>query len=163
MPSMTDPMNALNQFQKAFEVGLIPVQAGRLDQTVLFAPDHANGRARFNYMRTQGETLIALVMFVQTGLEDGNPVFSIGYAVADDYRGRGLAKSTLLAALTELSAGLASANIPAIQVEAVISLDNLASQAVATAVFDDTPRSITDSVSGEPALLYSRRVTCWLS
>lgn len=160
MPSMTDPMNALNQFQKAFEVGLIPVQPGRLDQTVLFAPDQVYGRARFNYMRAQGKTLIALVMFVQNGVEDGNPVFSIGYAVADEYRGRGLAKSTLLAALTELSSGLASANISAIQVEAVISPNNLASQAIAMAVFDDTPSSITDSVSGEPALLYSRRVTC---
>lgn len=160
MTSMTDPMNALNQFQKAFEEGLIPVQTGRLDQTVLFAPDHVNGRARFNYMRAQGKTLIALVMFVQDGVENGDPVFSIGYAVADEYRGRGLAKSTLLAALAEFSSGLASANIPAIQVEAVISLNNLASQAIAAAVLDDTPSSITDSVSDEPALLYSRRVTC---
>lgn len=160
MPSMTDPMNALIQFQEAFEAGFIPVQPGRLDSTVLFAPDQPNGRARFNYMRAQGETLTALVMFAQDGVEDGYPVFSIGYAVAVDHRGRGLAKSTLMAALAELSAGFAGANIPTIHVEAVISPSNLASQAVARAIFDATPKSITDSESGEPALLYSRRVAC---
>lgn len=163
MSSMTDPMNALDQFQTAFEMGLIPVQAGRLDQSIWFAHDSVNGKARFSYMRARGKTLTVLVMFVQNGVEDGNPIFSIGYAVADEYRGRGLAKSTFLAALRELSTGLASANVPAIQVEAVISPSNFASQAVAMAVFHHKPSSITDSESGEPALLFSQKVTCWPS
>ncbi len=156
---MTDPMDALIQFQEAFEAGFIPVRAGRLDPTILVAPDRPNGRPRFNFMRAQGETLTALVMFAQDGLEGGYPVFNIGYAVAYYYRGQGLAKSTLVAGLAELSAGLADANVPVIQVEAAISPDNLASQAVARAIFDAKPKLITDSVSGEPALHYSRTVS----
>lgn len=107
----------------------------------------------------RGETLTVLVMFAQNGLEEGYPVFNIGYAVVDDYRGQALTKSTLAAALAELSAGLAGANIPVIHVEAVISPDNLVSQAVARAIFDAEPTPITDSVSGEPALHYSRTVS----
>lgn len=156
---MTDPMDALVQFQEAFEAGYIPVQAGRLDPTILVAPDRPNGRPRFNFMRAQGDTLTVLVMFAQNGVEGGYPVFNIGYAVADDYRGHGLAKSTLAAGLAELSAGLAGADIPVIQVEAVISPDHLVSQAVARAIFDAKPKPITDSVSGEPALHYSRTVS----
>lgn len=152
-------MDALVQFQEAFEAGYIPVQAGRLDPTIFVAPDRPNGRPRFNYMRAQGERLTALVMFAQDGLEDGYPVFNIGYAVDDDYRGQGLAKSTLVAALAELSEGLAGANISVIHVEAVISPENLISQAVARAIFDAEPTPITDSVSGEPALHYSRTVS----
>lgn len=157
---MTDPMNSLIQFQEAFDAGLIPVQPGKLDSTVLFAPDRPNGKTRFNYMRAQAEKLTALVMFVQDGVEEGYSVFSIGYAVAEDHRGRGLAKSTLTTALAELSTGLAGAGIHMIHVEAVISPENLASQAVARAIFDAAPASIIDSLSREPALLYNRKIVC---
>lgn len=145
MPVMTDPMDALVQFQQAYEAGLVPVQPGRLDGSVLVAADQPNGKSRFSYMRVDGAIVIALVMFAQDGLEGGNPVFNIGYAVAPGCRSRGLAKATLVAALAELSAGLAGAKVPIIHVEAVISPDNLASHAVAKAIFDDAPAPITDS------------------
>jgi hypothetical protein len=155
---MTDPMSALVQFQEAFEQGLIPVQPGRRDTNLLFAPDMPNGHPRFNYMRADGSTLTVLVMFAQNGLEEGAPLFNIGYAVPEAYRGHGLAKATLTAALTELSAGLAGARIPAIYIEAVVSPDNVASQQVAAAIFDATPTPIIDSESKLPALHYKRRV-----
>lgn len=158
MAQMTDPMSALVQFQEAFEQGLIPVQPGRLDRNLLFAPDTPNGHPRFNYMRADGSTLTVLVMFAQNGLEDGEPVFNIGYAVPEAYRGHGLAKPALTAALAELSAGLVGPGIPAIHVEAVIAPDNLASQRVAAAVFDAAPTPIVDSESRLPALHYTRRV-----
>ncbi len=160
MPAMTDPMNALVQFQQAYEAGLIPVQPGRLDASVLMAADQPNGKPRFSYMRVDGLLVTALVMFAQNGMQDGHPVFNIGYAVPASCRGRGLAKATLVAALAELSVGLAGAKVPVIHVETVISPDNLASHAVAKAIFDDAPARITDSQSGEPALLYTRKVAC---
>lgn len=158
MAQMTDPMSALVQFQEAFEQGLIPVQPGRRDRNLLFAPDTPNGHPRFNYMRADGSTLTVLVMFAQNGLENGEPVFNIGYAVPEAYRGHGLAKATLTAALAELSAGLAGARIPAIHVEAVIAPDNLASLRVAAAIFEAAPTPIIDSESRLPALHYTRRV-----
>jgi RimJ/RimL family protein N-acetyltransferase len=158
MPSMIDPMGALVQFQEAFKANRIPVQRGRRDASLLLAYDEPHDTPRFSYMRAMGKTLIALVMFARNGSEEGYPVFNVGYAVANDYRGRGLAKSTLVAGLAELSTGLAGAGIPIIHIEAVISPQNIASHAVARAVFDGAPTSIIDSVSGAPALLYTRIV-----
>ncbi|MGF7151875.1 RimJ/RimL family protein N-acetyltransferase [Sphingomonas zeicaulis] len=97
-------------------------------------------------------------MFAQNGLEDGEPVVNIGYAVPEAYRGHGLAKATLIAALAELSAGLAGARISAIHIEAVIAPDNLASLRVAAAIFDAAPTPIIDRESELPALHYTRRV-----
>ena len=36
-------------------------------------------------MRADGSTLTVLVMFAQNGLEDGEPVFNIGYAVPEAF------------------------------------------------------------------------------
>lgn len=157
-PLMIDPMNALVEFQKAFRAGDIPVQRGHLDTRILVAIDRPQGQNRFNYMRADGKTLTVLVMFAQNGLEQGCPVFNIGYAVAPEYRGSGLAKSTLIAGLAELSVGLARAQIPKIHIEAVISPNNLISQAVARAIFDSPPTPIIDSISGDSALQYIRAV-----
>ncbi len=148
MPWMTDPINSLIQFQEAYAAGSIPTQPGRLDPGILFAPDQPDGRPRFNYMRAQGSTLTAPVERSRGRI----PVFNIGYAVPDAHRGKGLAKSTLLAALAEISSGLAGAGVRAIPVEAAISPGNLASLAVAQAIFDTEPTAIVDSGSGEAAL-----------
>ncbi len=155
---MTDPAAALALFQEAFAQGQIPVQPGRLDPTLLFAPDRPNGRPRFNYMRGEGRMLRALVMFAQDGTQNGHPVFNIGYAVAVAFRGQGLAKATLAGALAELTHGMGGAGIPCIHVEAMIDVDHAASQRVAEAIFNDVPTRIIDSISGLPALHFTRRI-----
>ncbi len=155
---MTDPAGALALFQEAFGQGQIPVQPGRLDSTLLFAPDRPNGRPRFNYMRSHGRTLSALVMFAQNGTQDGDPVFNVGYAVADAFRGQGLAKATLVAALAELADGMGAAGIPCLHVEAVVDVDHAVSQRVAKTIFNDAPIRIIDSISGLPALHFTRKI-----
>jgi hypothetical protein len=86
------------------------------------AVDHPNGKTRFSYKRFTGTTMTALVMFAQDGMEEGGPIFNIGYAVDDRARGRGLAQSTLVAALAELEHGLKGANVPVLNVVAVIDI-----------------------------------------
>ncbi|MFT8490957.1 MAG: hypothetical protein ABF672_10465 [Gluconobacter oxydans] len=158
MARMTDPTNALRLFQHAFECGQIPVERGRIDPTLMFACDEPKGRTRFNYMRAEGRTLSALVMFVHSDMIEGHPCFNIGYAVAETFRGKGLAKSTLVAGLNEFTNGLNGACIPVIHIEAVIAPENFVSQQVATVIFDSTPVTITDRESGLPALHYMRRI-----
>jgi len=155
---MTDPTNALRLFQHAFEHGQIPVKRGCIDSTLMSAYDEPNGLARFNYMRAEGRTLSTLVMFAYSGMIKGHPCFNIGYAVAEAFQGKGLAKSTLVAALNEVANGLTGASVPMIHVEAVIAPENFVSQRVATVIFDSAPVTIIDSVSGLPALHYSRRI-----
>lgn len=156
---MTDPAAALALFQEAFAQGQIPVQPGRLDPTLSFAPDRPNGRPRFNYMRSDGRMLRALVMFAQNGTQDGHPVFNVGYAVAEAFRGQGLAKATLAGALAELAHGMGGAGIAFIHVEAVIDVDHAVSQRVAETIFNDAPIRIIDSISGLPALHFTRKIT----
>lgn len=158
MPQMTDPTDALVLYQQAFATGQIPLQSGALDPTLFVAVDRPNGHVRFSYMRFEGRTLIVLVMFAQSGLVGEHPCFSVGYAVPEAYRGKGLATNTLVAGLAELEHGLRRANVPAIHVEAVIARNHAVSQSVAAAVFDDAPTEIVDSVSGQPALHYIRKV-----
>lgn len=158
MAAMTDPGNALALYQQAFAAGAIPMQPCRLDPSLFMAVDHPNGKTRFSYMRVAGKKMTALVMFAQDGMAEGGPIFNIGYAVDDGARGRGLAQSTLVAALAELKDGLKGANVPVIHVEAVIDIDHTVSQRVAAAIFPDAPKPIIDSASGLPALHYYRTI-----
>lgn len=156
---MTDPSDALALYQQAFVAGAIPLQPGTLDRDLFVGVDQPNGNVRFSYMRVNGRTLSALVMFAQSRLVDGYPCFSVGYAVPEAYRRRGLASSSLAAGLAELEHGLRRASIPQIHVEAVIGADHTASQKVAEVIFPDPPKEIVDSVSGLPAFHYIRKIT----
>ncbi len=158
MAAMTDPGRALALYQQAFAAGAIPLQPCRLDPSLFMAVDHPNGKARFSYIRVAGTQVTVLVMFVQDGMEEDGPIFNIGYAVDDSARGRGLARSTLVTALAELEEGLKGANVPVIHIEAVIDVDHTVSRRVAAAIFPDTPKPITDSESGLPALHYYRTI-----
>lgn len=158
MPQMTDPADALVLYQQAFAAGQIPLQIGALDPNLFVAVDRPNGHARFSYMRVEGRTLTVLIMFAQSESVDEYPCFSVGYAVPEAYRGKGLATNALVAGLAELEHGLRRTNIPAIHVEAVIGVSHAVSQSVAAAVFDDAPTEIVDSVSGQPALHYTRKI-----
>ena len=158
MAQMTDPNNALILYQEAFDLGKIPLQRGALDQELFVAVDEPNGHVRFSYMRVKGLILTGLVMFAQNGLVDGHPCFNLGYAVPLAYRGKGLAKSILVASLAELEFGLTRAGIEMIHIEAVIHVDHRVSQRVAESVFFDPPTEILDSESGLPALHYARKL-----
>lgn len=155
---MTDPGNALALYQEAFAAGAIPLRPCRLDPSLFRAVDQPNGKTRFSYMRIAGKKITALVVFAQEGMAEGGPIFDIGYAVDDGARGRGLARSTLVAALAELEYGLKGANVPVIHIEVVIDVDHTVSQRVTAAIFPDAPKPITDSASGLPALHYYRTI-----
>lgn len=153
-------MDALVQYQEAFARGLIPVQPGIANRDILVARDDPNDKPRFSYMQAQHRTLMVLVMLVQIGWDEEGPIFEVGYAVAPEFRGRGLAVQTLAAALDELSAGLARAKVPMMTIEAVVGAGNLSSERVALAIFGEAPTSITDEISGEPALLFRKVIAC---
>jgi hypothetical protein len=79
--------------------------------------------------------------------------------VPEAERGKGWGKQIVAAAIAELKNGLSRAHPGAtFYVEAVVGLHNVASQHVAAAVISNTPKQITDSVSGLPALHYMRKV-----
>ena len=96
-------------------------------------------------------------MYVMNGLSEGKPYFQVGYAVAEDARGRGIAQKILRLSIDEMTAGFKQ-TIPSFYVEAVVSESNRASKRVAEKVIGGAPEAITDNHSGESAVRYTMTV-----
>jgi hypothetical protein len=160
MASLIDPTPAMVSFEQAVRNGGIRVQQAALDAAVVFYADKVpSGAVRFSYARMSGASVVAFANFVSARHIGRVPVFQVGVAVPEAERGRGRAKHIMGAGIAELKHGLTRAHPEAeFFVEAVVGLDNLPSQHVAAAVLSTNPKSITDNVSGLPALHYMRKV-----
>ncbi|WP_183148415.1 GNAT family N-acetyltransferase [Aeromonas caviae] len=99
----------------------------------------------------------ALASYVPVESEDDLPCIAVGYAVAEGFRGQGLAYEILEKSLDEFFA-MSRTKVTRMHIEAVVSRENIASQKVASRFISDAPDAITDSISGMPAYHYSRLV-----
>ncbi|MDR7134517.1 RimJ/RimL family protein N-acetyltransferase [Lysobacter niastensis] len=156
MAQMTDPSLAMASFQEELRQSGVELERGRIDPEIHVFADNADGRPRLTYVRLQGRTVTAYASFVIGDPIDDSPCFQVGYAVPAKYRNQGRARDVLRAAITELQNGFAGN--PPFYVEAVVGVDNPASQRVAEQVLSTEPETITDRVSGLPALHYVRKV-----
>jgi hypothetical protein len=154
---MTDPADALQSFQQAFERGEIRVRAGTVDPHLHLFADESDGQSRLTYVRLDGKTVTAIVIFAACAAIDGRPCFAIGYAVPEGYRNQGRAKEAIRAALAEMQYGFGRI-FPVFYVEAIVGADNKASQRVAEETISDTPTAVTDQVSGQPVFQYVRKI-----
>jgi hypothetical protein len=155
--AMTDPLQALVSLQAAIRKGM--ATSCRKYRSVRVLVEEIDGRVRCTYARIEHGRVKALAMFVSVDQIDGAACFQIGYAVPEAYRGRGWATEILHQAWT-LSHGLVRHGAKQFYVEAVVGISNVASIRVATKFLSDSRVPTTDSVSGEPALAFTRLVTC---
>jgi hypothetical protein len=155
---MVDPSNALQSFQRELLRGRIGLQPGQLDPGLFLHVDTALGERRLTYVRLEGQTVTALVMFVVSEPIDRTTCFGIGYAVPEGYRNQGRAKEIIEAAIADLRHGLGRQGPFEFYVEAIIGASNLASQRVAEQVISKKPIAVTDQQSGLPAFQYLRKV-----
>ena len=159
MASMTDPMDGLVSFQKAFRRGEIELQKAELYPDVFVHLDQPTmGVSRYTYVTLKGKTVTSLAMIVMADRIEGLPCFQLGVAVPVAHRRNGYAKAIVAAAIAELKNGLARNNIPTFYVEAVVSVNNHASKRVAETTISPSSTPITDSVSGLPALHYLSKI-----
>ncbi len=154
VPDFVDPTPAMESFQKVLRDGL-QVQQGRVDPNVSFYSDRETGAPRFVYTYLESGELNAYLCLTPYEYENGSPVFAAGYAVPVKHRGKGLAKKIFAAGIEELRNGLRGH--PPFFVEAIIDLDNVASQHVASAVLAVEAKRVTDQASGKPAFQYLRK------
>lgn len=152
---MTDPHDALPSLQAAFAAKQLAVQRCTFDRGMWVHQDKINGKVRIAYIRNEDSTVVAFATFVQGQPFEGAPCFDAGWATLTSHRGKGLATRTVKAALVELTEGFRPYG--PFWVEAVVGLDNLASQKVAEGAMEVEGEQITDSVSGLPALMYRKR------
>jgi hypothetical protein len=154
---MTDPSHALQSFQQVFLTGGMELRPGVLDSKLYLHVDDADGLTRFTYVRLEGQTITAFVLFTPCAPIEGRPCFAIGYAVPEAYRNQGRAKEAVGAALAEMRRGFGRV-WPLFYVEAIVGIDNKPSQRVAEQAISDTPIAVTDQVSGLPAFQYVLRI-----
>jgi RimJ/RimL family protein N-acetyltransferase len=156
---MTDPANSLQSFQEELLLGTVRPTPTRLDPDLFLYRDSPLGeRSRMTYVRLEGSTVTALVMFVPEEYINGIPCAGIGYAVPQGYRGQGRAKEIIRAGIADMQYGLSLQGIPTFYVEAIVGADNSASRRVAEQLISTTPDSMTDDLSGLPAFRYIRMI-----
>jgi RimJ/RimL family protein N-acetyltransferase len=150
---MTDPSNALHSLQQELLRTGMQLRRGELDKDLYVYADAPDGQGRFTYVRLEGRTVTALVIFGVCEPIDGIPCCAIGYAVPEAYRSQGRAKEIVRAAIAEMQ----HIHRHPFYAEAIVRADNKPSQRVAEQVISDAPVAMTDDISGLPAFRYVRR------
>lgn len=158
MSAMTDPTPAMESMEAAIKGRRLQLDRCHYDREMGAFADQVNGMTRLAYVRLDDQGVAAFVNLVLTDVIDGVPSFQAGVAVPERNRRRGYAKALLEAVIKEMAYGYGKTPMKAFTVEAVVSVDNVASNAVCRAVLSETPEAITDHPTGEPALHYVRRV-----
>lgn len=158
MAQMTDPHNALVSFQEALLGGVIQPIRCSLHQELSYLVDIPITSPRITYALIDSNSVVkALVLFAREKPVGGSLCFAIGYAVAEPFRRQGLAHEIVEKALAELSIFF-KGQTPRMYINAVVGVDNAASQKVAARFINDEPDSITDEISGLPAFHYMRLI-----
>lgn len=158
MPEMTNPYDALKSFQQAIRAGILDLHRCELDPELFVHADRAGDAMRLTYAYIDGKSVTAFTNLVQTEPYEGLPCFQVGYAVPPTYRNQGRATAVVKAAIAEMVSGFSRNGLPALYVEAIVGRDNLASQRVAEKVLMQNGREVVDSISGQPALSYMRKI-----
>lgn len=158
---MVDPHASLMSFQQALLQKVISlVRVRGFDDLYSYLDEPSPGSVRFTYARLAADkkTVVAFASFIRNGKVDGFPCVSVGYAVPVEFRGHGHAKRLVTEAVREMGMQAWKNEIRTIFIEAVIDVNNIASQHVAEAVLNKAVRDqITDSHSGREAFRYTSR------
>lgn len=154
---LPDLTSALASFQQALDAGHIRLQPGALDPALHVYMDRPNGEVRLTYVRLDGRTVTAMIQFMPTDEVEGEPCFSVGWAVPAKFQGRGRSGEAFLAALKELRHGM-SRHMTAFWIEGVVGADNIASQRMAEKVISAPTKTGIDKFADVPIVQYLRRV-----
>lgn len=151
---------ALESFQSALTNREITLTQCERDSELFLLVDMPNGDTRFTYVRLDGTRVSAMTQAIPCDPYKGEPCFNVSWAVPVELRGGGRALEIFKAALNEMSFGFHRAGMAAFWVEAIVDVDNKASQSVAAKAITTKPIETTDGVAGVPVYQYLRRVKC---
>jgi len=158
MANITDPTDAMTDFEKAFRLGELSSQKGDLDPSVIVHADTPQGIPRMTYVKMDGKNVTEFVTFVLSDPYEGLPCFQIGYAVPAAYRRQGRGRAIVDIAIAEMIKGFARSGVNEFYVEAIVGESNLASKRIAELTISHNSKSIVDGISGVPARQYFRKV-----
>ncbi|UFM68545.1 GNAT family N-acetyltransferase [Leclercia adecarboxylata] len=155
MPEIVDPTDSLISFQQALSNGSIRLSPCVVHTDMKVLLDDANGTPRITYAFVQGETVKGVAVYVPVDPVEGKPCFGVGYAVADEFKMQGVCTKLLTASIEEMQYGFRN-SFSEFYVEAIVGVDNQASNKLASKVLSVTPESGKDSHSGKPINQYMK-------
>ncbi len=155
---MTDPYIALVSYQKALSENQIsPLQCHLHKDMTFFRDVVGDGNQRLTFAIEDKGIVKAIAIYVSSPRINDIFCFGIGYAVAKEYRKQGIATQIVINSIKELSHD-AKGQIPSFYIEAMIDVNNIASQNVARKTISDTPEETIDQISGMPAYQFIKLV-----
>lgn len=155
MSDMVDPNDSLISFQDALTKKLITLSSCVVHPEMKVLLDNAEGTPRITYALLDGEKVKGIAIYVPVDPINGIPCFGLGYAVAEQYRKQGVATIIVQKSLDEMRNGFKK-HIPKLYVEAIVGVDNHASNKVASKLISEKPSACNDTYSGKPAQQYLR-------
>lgn len=155
---LPDIESALNSFQRAYDQKEIELKQCAQDPKLLMHVDRPNGDIRFTYVRFEGPRVSAMAQVIRCEDYEGAACFNVAWAVPADLRGAGRATDVINAAVAELTRGLRGAGLRSFWVEAIVGIENRASQRVAEKAISAKGIETTDAFAGVPVLQYLRHV-----
>ncbi len=159
MKSMADPMDALRSMQQALIDGT-PLYLLKLEGEYQWRFDqYPDGTGRYLFAKIVNGNPLALAIFALDKPIDGIECYSLGYAVNENFRRRGLALEAFQTGINELKKQLSRTELKKFYVEAVIDVTNEASIRFAEKLFAQRGQKILEEESGRPALHFKRLVS----
>ena len=158
MSAMADPHQGMISFQKGLHEGILELhQVPKQHELFAHFDEPEPGVRRLTYVRLTNDrrTVRAFLNCLMNGMIDGSPCMAVGYAVPENLHRQGLAKQLFRDVVQDQIAQAGNSGFGTICIEAVIDVNNIASQHVAEAVLGGERESITDSHSGLPAYRYT--------
>ena len=157
MPSMANPMVVLLSLQQSLNDGM-PIDPTDLDaNSYLTFYDEQPSGSRFSYAKVVDRQAQALSIF---GVEErvaNLDCFSVGYAVAEEHRGRGLSVEAVNKGLADLKRKFGR-KMESFYLEAMIDVTNAPSLKTAEKIFSVPGVKTTDDESGTPALYFRKLI-----
>ena len=158
MSNMTNPLEGLLELQAGIESGLQMLECpGDNGLSVVF--DQPEGVIRMTYAMIKDGMVIGYTVFVKDQPIGSVTVFDIGYAVREEYRGKGLATRIVNSSIDLLTDTMGlGGHFDSYYLEAIVGIGNLTSNKLAHKIISDTPKQIVDKHSGEDAYQYLRLI-----
>lgn len=158
MSLMANPMLALADYQRVVSSGMELDPAEFDGEYLKRRGEIAKGVTRYDYVKIIDREVQALAMFPQEKLFNSVPVYSVGYAVCENRRGKGLAVEAVTTGIEDLKVILGRSGIKKFYVEALIDKTNSYSIKVAEKIFSTSGTPHTDDETGIPALLFYKLI-----
>ncbi len=154
MKEQVDPSLAIPGFQSALDAGTLERLPCQLHTHLWRVQDRAGGW-RMTYMDVEEGRIRSIFMVIRNGfLDDGSPVFAIGYATTPENQRKGIGKKLARESTEELVGALKAIGTKRFAVEARVHRDNIPSQIIARATLGVEPQPFTDEKAGHDSLLY---------